>query len=121
MPHEGHISNEDVPELRKLVEVMVAQEESDLCQAGVVRALQQLRSHCLSVGVHGPELVNHERFAVQSDSFLFINGRSVVFLLDFEVAPKHEWREDYEANASNQGVLHSLYNVLQLLCGRPMR
>lgn len=83
---EGHVAEEDIPELRKLVEVMIAQELARLGEAAVTLGARELRTLVLGIGAHGAELIHVERTAKATNALLLVNGGSIVVALDEYVA-----------------------------------
>ena len=76
---EGHVPPEDVPELWKLVKVMLAQEFAHAGQARVVVAGVEARdAHRLGIPPHGAELEDAEWMPAQADSLLGINNGTAV-------------------------------------------
>ena len=118
---ERHVAPDDVPQLRQLVEarapeetahlrdarvvqMMVAQEASDLCQLIRLLVLEEVGSVLLSINLHASEFVDVERFSTQADSFLRKEHMSSVFKLDGKKTQQEQRREHHQGNECNECV-----------------
>ncbi|EJX02760.1 hypothetical protein EVA_09135 [gut metagenome] len=122
---EGHVAFEHVPKLGQLVEVMVAEEASDLRHSVVAVVVGQLWTVFLGVHFHASELIDVEGFSVHADSLLLEDGWAAVLALHQQIAEEHQRRENNEAECRNDEVentlgelsrlRHSIGNVLRFL------
>ena len=87
---EGHVAAEDVPQLRQLVEVMLAQELADARQALVAALPVELWPGGLGVERHRAELVDVERASEAADALLPEQGRAAVLAAHRDVAEEEE-------------------------------
>ncbi len=62
-PHERHIADKDIPQLRKLVEAVLAEHTAKARYAGVAGA-RQGRAVRLGIDTHAPELIDLEQTLV---------------------------------------------------------
>ena len=98
---ERHLADKYIPKLGQLVQMVLAQEFPDLCQTGIGTALIQRRTELLRIQTHTTELVDVERTAEATDTFLLENGRTAVLMLHGKVTNQKQGREnDQHHNAS---------------------
>ena len=88
---ESHVTFYHVPQLRQLVQVVIAQEMSNLGHTLVVLVPKQLRAVFLRVHAHAAELVNGERSAETPDTFLLKDSRPAIFAFNKDVAQQKCW------------------------------
>ena len=70
------LTDEDVEELRHLIDTGLTKESADLCDSGITLGGPAFLFLSFCLNLHGPELVHHERNAVSADSLLLVNDRS---------------------------------------------
>lgn len=99
--YKGHVALENIIELRYFIEMMSAQEASDLCQARVIvsSAMAELRAHLFGIQTHCAELIDFERSSEAAYAFLFENSRAFVLMLDCDCAYRPHRREDQKGDA----------------------
>ncbi len=86
-PDKAHIAQEDVPQLRQLIEARSAEESAELCDARIVRELERFLPFLSRLGVLGEVLFQ---------AFLCIghHGLKLVAGKEFAVLPYAPMRED---------------------------
>lgn len=92
--HECHVAAEDVPELRKFIEMVGADETADLCKTRVLVTSEKGRTAGLGVGAHRAELVDVERTAETAYALLAVDCRASVLDLDGKPDDKEQRREN---------------------------
>ena len=95
--YKRHVAYENVPQLGQLVEVMVAKEASDTCEAVFVLFDAELRLSLLGVDFHAAEFIDEKRPSTFSDALLSVDGGAAILALDGYVAEEHQRREHDEA------------------------
>lgn len=79
---ERHVSDEDIPKLGQLIEVMCSQKLPHLGEARVATYLQQVGTILLGIHPHATKLVDEERLAMQSDALLLVDDRQAILHAD---------------------------------------
>lgn len=105
---KGHLATEDVPELRKLVEVVFTKELADLGHAFVLAARIQGGTCLFGIELHAAELVDVERATETADALLLENGGTAVFALDSNVTEQKQGGKDYHSDQGSQTVNNTL-------------
>ena len=105
---KGHLATEDVPELRKLVEVVFTKELADLGHAFVLAAGIQGGTCLFGIELHAAELVDVERTTETADALLLENGGTAVFALDSNVAEQKQGGKDNHGDQGSQTVNNTL-------------
>ena len=73
---------------------MVGSEElSGFRQTVVIVGVAQLGAFLLGIDHHATELVDVERTSETANTFLLVDGRTVLLALDGDIAKKEKWRE----------------------------
>src|SRR6185369_17313134 len=72
--NEAHLALQNVPELRNLVHANLANDAAHARRAGIA-FLRPYGSILLGIDSHGPELCQHKRATVLSDSVLRVKDR----------------------------------------------
>lgn len=105
---KGHLATEDVPELGKLVEVVLTKELADLGHAFVLAAGIQGGTCLFGIELHAAELIDVERATETADALLLENGGTAVFALDGNVAEQKQGGKDNHGNQGSQTVNNTL-------------
>lgn len=105
---KGHLATEDVPELGKLVEVVLTKELADLGHAFVLAAGIQGGTCLFGIELHAAKLVDVERATETADALLLENGRTAVFALDSNVAEQKQGGKDNHGDQGGQTVNNTL-------------
>ena len=79
---ERHVTDEDIPKLGKLVEVMRSQKLSHLGESRVAIHLQQVGTILLCVHPHATKLIDEEGLAMQPDALLLVDDRHAILHAD---------------------------------------
>src|SRR5215204_1073021 len=79
--HEAHLTLEDVPELRNLVDANLTNDATDARRARIALARPH-RTTLLGVNSHRAKLHQHKSSPVLSDSFLLVKDRATRLQLD---------------------------------------
>lgn len=114
-PDESHVTDEDIPQLGQLVEMMLAQELAHLGQSRVLAVTIELWPIFLCIHSHAPKLVDMERTAKTPYALLAEYRRTTVFPLHHDVTYQEERREHYQANACQHHVAYSFDIALELV------
>ena len=105
--NDAHITLQNVPQLRKLIQTRLADKLAHAGNAGVVLDLEHRTIHlvlvqkvvqfCLCVRTHGAELIELEGFAISSNAFLRKNrpGRRVIYH-DSDSCCQHHRRQHHQ-------------------------
>ena len=110
---EGHVADEDVPQLRQLVQMMLAQELAHTGHAGIRTSLVKGRTKLLSVQTHATELINVERATETTDTLLLENGRTAI-LAPYSDVTDQELRGEYDQGDKGQkAVPYTLHVTLE--------
>ena len=94
---ERHVADEDIPELRKLVEVVRSQEGTHLGEARVTAHLQEVGAILLGINAHGAKLIDEERLAMKPDALLSVNDWKPILPADGDGASQGQGREYQKA------------------------
>lgn len=105
---KGHLATENVPELRKFVEVVLTKELADLGHAFVLAAGIQGGTCLFGIEFHAAELVDVERATETADALLLENGGTAVFALDSNVAEQKQGGKDNHGDQGSQTVNNTL-------------
>ena len=106
---EAHLALEHVPQLRELVQMVLAQETPHAGQPPVVRTAAQRRTAVgFRRGDHGTELVQREGLPMIAHTLLSENGLAAVLPLDGGVDDEEQRREDGHADDARHDVQHPL-------------
>src|SRR5438094_113551 len=89
-PNQAHVTAEDVPELRQLVEVGAAQKTADEGHARVIDRRPASARERLAVVRHGADLVNPERSPTAPEPNLAVDGRPARRQLYQQHAGQHD-------------------------------
>ena len=73
-----HITDENIPQLGQLIQMMLTQELAHTGHAGIRTSLVKGRTKLLSVQTHATELINVERATETTDTLLLENGRTAI-------------------------------------------
>src|SRR5678816_2369918 len=73
--HDGHIADQHIVELRDFVQPDLAHPAAEFGDALVVLA-GKARAAFFGIGLHGTELIDAERFPMETDSFVTVKKRS---------------------------------------------
>ena len=111
---EGHVTLEDIEQLRQLVEMMRPDEFPDLCEPRIILTGEERRTVFFGIGTHRPELVDPERPSEPSDSLLTVDGRTTVFDLDGQVDYQEERGKNDQADGRDDKVDTSLEDPAEL-------
>ena len=98
--NESHLADEYVPQLGKFIQMVFAQEFTNLCQTSILTALIQRRAGFLRVQPHASEFVDIERTTETPDALLLENSRTAVLMLHRNIAYQEQRREDNQRNKS---------------------
>lgn len=112
---KGHLATEDVPELGKLVEVVLTQELADLGHAFVLAAGIQGGTCLFGIELHAAELVDVERTTETADALLLENGGTAVFALDSNVTEQKQGGKDNHGDQGSQTVNNTLGVALETI------
>ena len=99
--HQRHVAAQHVPQLREFVDVGPAEQPADRRAARVVVARPDRAGLALRVLVHGAELVNRERLAVQSHPLLPVEDRTGRRAADQE-RDQSEWNRQAQQGRRRQ-------------------
>ena len=83
--HKSHVADEHVPQLGKLIEMVLSEKFARFGQTVVVVLVKQAGTILLCIHLHAPELIDIKRLATLSYPFLFIDGRLAIFPDDGEI------------------------------------
>lgn len=107
--YKGHVAHKDIPKLGEFVEMVIADEASDLGETRVAIDVEQLGFAVgFSIGRHRAELVDFERASAFADAFLTENSVASVLKFDGNEAYHKEGEEDNEAQGGNDNVERAL-------------
>ena len=113
--HEAHVSHKDVPELRKLIQVMGAEEAADTGETGVVlSAAQGGNTHGLGIRTHGAELDQVEQASAFAHALLPVEDGAAVIQLDKQGAEGDERGEDHQQHEGYAQVEAALDKKVRL-------
>lgn len=90
---EGHIATKHIPQLGKLVQVVLTQELAHTGEPHVLTARIECGAVLLGIEPHATELVNIERTTETPDTLLAEYGRSAVFALHSQVTNQKQGRK----------------------------
>ena len=107
-----HVSDEDIPKLGQLIEMMSSQKLPHLGEARVATYLQQVGTILLGIHPHATKLVDEERLAMQSDALLLVDDRHAVLHADGKSTSDCQRREDNKTTRCNEKVKGAFYNLL---------
>ena len=111
---EGHVTLEDIEQLRQLVEMMLPDEFPDLREPRIILTGEERRTVFFGIGTHRPELVDPERPSEPSDSLLTVDGRTAVFDLDGKIDYQEERGKNDQADGRDDKVDTSLEDPAEL-------
>ena len=110
---EGHVADEDVPQLRQLVQMMLAQELAHTGHAGIRTSLVKGRTKLLSVQTHATELIDVERAAETANPLLPENGRTAILAPYGDVADQEQRGEYDQGDKGQKAVPYTLHVTLE--------
>ncbi len=121
---DAHVTAEDVPELRQLVDRRPTQEAPEPRDPRIplvdrVPGAHRLRSHD-----HRPELQQLEVLAFPADAHLAVEDRPAVLELDRERGETEQRAREHEPRAGDRDVeraVHRVPRALSQVCGVPVR
>ncbi len=119
-PHQAHVAQHDVDELRQLVERGLAQEGAERGDAGVVPAGvgdEALAFAVAEVGVHGAELEDAELLAVEADAGLAEEDRALGGQLDRDRDGQEEGGDRDQEEGAQDPVFQGFQEVFALVEG----
>lgn len=111
--NERHITFDDIPQLGKLIEVVLAQFGSNMRQSGVIGRLDKFGYAAIfRILFHGAELVNPERLAMTSDALLAIDDGQAILTPDSNGTESHERREEHKTEERYAKVQTTFHFVM---------
>ena len=113
--YKGHIALHDIPQLRQLIKMVVAQESPNLRHAAVLFVAEELWTVFLGVDAHASKLIDSERTAKPANAFLLKNGGTAILALHQDIANEEQRREHDDAHQSHQEIDDSLGDTLHLV------
>lgn len=108
-----HVAAKDVPQLRKLVQVVGAEKPADFRHAGVFAAGIEGGTVLLGIQLHAAELIDVERAAEPADALLLEYGGTAVFAPHGNVAYQKQRGKNNKRTKCQQAVGYALYITLE--------
>lgn len=103
-PDNGHISEEDVEELRQFVDLRFAQETSERQNARVAMRRVKSASHVGTVEEHGRKLQNLEVLISIANAVLSVEDVMLARAFENYHHRHQQWRQDYDSNTRKDDV-----------------
>src|ERR1700752_951442 len=110
---EAHLTFQDVPELRNLIDPDLANDAADARRTSVAFTGPN-RSRCFSVNPHRAKLGQYKRAPVPADSFLLVKDRTFRLELDQNGRHQNDWQRENCANQCHQPVDHGARKLRDL-------
>ena len=109
---KSHIAAQDVPQLRQLVQMMLAQEAAYARQARVFAPTTKLRATRFGVIMHAAKLIHGKGAAVAADARLLEEGGRAIVKPHGKIASQHNRRKKQQAKERDGYIGHPLQQAL---------
>lgn len=109
---KSHIAAQDIPQLRQLVQMMLAQEAAYARQARVFAPTTKLRAARFGVIVHAAKLIHGKGAAVAADARLLEEGGRAIVKPHGKIASQHNRRKKQQAKERDGYIGHPLQQAL---------
>lgn len=122
-PNNAHITLQDVPHLRKLINTGLADKLAHTGNAGVVLNLEHRTGHlvliqqvvqfCLCIGAHRAELIKLEELSIAPDTLLTKNQTSRwIIYYNCDGRSQHDRRQHHQCGRGQNHILSSAANLV---------
>ena len=108
-----HITDENIPQLGQLIQMMLTQELAHTGHAGVSTSLVKSRTEFLSVQTHATELIDVERATETTDTLLLENGRTAILAPYGDVTDQAQRGEYDQGDKGQKAIPYTLHVTLE--------